>query len=294
MPEARASSSAPAQHAATVIEARAVAARYGEGPRDGKRDAGRQNGSKASLEDVSLQVGPGEVVCVLGPNGAGKSTLLHVLSGALLPSAGEVRLQGHPLASLSRREVARALAVVPQTSDVAFGFSVRDVVRMGRAPHQDGWLRPSAADENAVENALACCDLAQLAARPASELSGGEQKRVAIARALAQEPSVLLLDEPGAFLDIRHQLALHDLLAEQGRARGLACVVALHDLTLAAQYATRVLLLKEGRVVALGAVPEVMTYRLLRDTFDADLYVGVNELSGARFFVPMSASAPRP
>jgi iron complex transport system ATP-binding protein len=178
---------------------------------------------------------------------------------------------------------------VPQLAEVAWGFPVRDVVAMGRAPHQDGWQRSSAEDRRVVDEVLERCDLGELRDRPVDELSGGEQKRVAIARALAQKPRVLLLDEPAAFLDVHHQIGLYDLLAESVERERLACLAVVHDLNAAAQYATRVALAKRGRLVATGAVEEVMTYRTLRETFDADLYCGLNELTGKRFFVPMRA-----
>lgn len=236
----------------------------------------------AELTDVDLTIGEGELVCVLGPNGAGKSTLVRVASGLLAPRQGEVRLMGAALGT--RAEVARVLAVVEQQSELAGDFSVRDVVAMGRAPHQQGWMRLGADDERIVEGALRRCDLTALAQRSARALSGGEQKRVAIARALAQEPKVLLLDEPGAFLDVRHELDLYELLAAEVKTRSLACLVVMHDLNLAAQFADRVVLLKGGRVVASGDVPSVMTRDVLRAAFDVDLLCG--EQDGVRFFLP--------
>lgn len=242
---------------------------------------------RAELKLVDLRVKPGEIVCILGPNGAGKTTLVRVASGLLAPWAGEVRVLGEPIAGRSRADIARVLAVVEQMQRFASGFTVRDVVAMGRAPHQGGWMRANEKDARIVDEALARCELTALASRPARALSGGEQKRVAVARALAQEPKILLLDEPGAFLDVRHQLDLYELLATEVKGRNLACLVVLHDLNFAAQFADRVVLMKAGRVVAAGSVPEVMTWRTLKDTFDADLYCGVNELTGARFFLPM-------
>jgi iron complex transport system ATP-binding protein len=249
---------------------------------EGKRDT--------PLSCVTLTVARGELVCLLGPNGAGKTTLLRVLSGTLAPTSGCARLFGEDITRMDRRDVARVLAVVGQTNEVAFGFSVRDVVMMGRAPHQDGWMRASSADRTIVDEALSLCDLEELATRPVEDLSGGEQKRVALARAFAQKPRVLLLDEPTAFLDVKHQIALYELLALEVARSSLACLVVMHDLTLAAQYASRVALAKAGKLVAVGSVDEVMTYRRLKETFDAELYVGVNELTGDRFFLPMRSA----
>jgi iron complex transport system ATP-binding protein len=237
-----------------------------------------------------MTVAAGELVCVLGPNGAGKTTLVRVASGLLGVTSGDVHLLGRDVASLTRAEVARGLAVVEQQQELSMGFTVREVVTMGRAPHQGAWMRPTDRDERVIDEALERCDLVALAKRPAHALSGGEQKRVAIARALVQEPKVLLLDEPGAFLDVRHQLDLYELLANEVKGRELACLVVMHDLNVAAQFADRIVLMKEGRVVASGKVEEVMTWKTLKETFDTDLYCGVNDLTGARFFLPMRAS----
>src|SRR5690606_36119256 len=160
--------------------------------------------------------------------------------------------------------VARRLAVVEQVQQLSSGFTVRDVVAMGRAPHQGAWMREGEGDRRIVADALARCDLTAVAARPANALSGGEQKRVAVARALAQEPKVLLLDEPGAFLDVRHQLELYELLATEVKERELACLVVMHDLNIAAQFADRVVLVKDGGIVASGPVADVMTYQTLK------------------------------
>lgn len=156
-------------------------------------------------------------------------------------------------------------------------------------------MRATEEDEAVVREVLARCDLERLADRPVGSLSGGEQKRVGIARALAQRPRVLLLDEPSAFLDVRHQIELYDLLVEEVSRERLACLVVMHDLNVAAQYATKVALMKAGRLLAVGPVESVMTYQKLRDTFDADLYVGENDVNGSRFFLPMRTKpAPRP
>lgn len=244
---------------------------------------------RSVLSDVSLDLVPGKLVAVLGPNGAGKSTLIGALTGTVQRSAGQVRLGGKPIEALSREAIARAIAVVPQSIDVAFGFSVRDVVAMGRAPHQGAMMIATPGDDARVDAALARTDLAGVAHRRVDALSGGEQRRVAIARALCQEASTLLLDEPTAFLDIRHARDVYALLRAEVTRQDLACLLVVHDPNAAAQYADEIVLLREGRVLARGDVATVMTYRLLRDLYDADLYVGVNEVDGSRYFVPMRA-----
>ncbi len=244
------------------------------------------------LAGVSLQVQGGELLAILGPNGAGKSTLVKILGGALRPRAGRVRVGGQDLASLDRAAVARRVAVVPQTVEVALGFTVGEVVAMGRAPHQGAWMRPSAEDREATRRAIEATGLGDLVGRPVAELSGGEQKRVAVARALAQEAPVLVLDEAAAHLDVRHAIDLYELVRRELSRRALACVAVLHDLNAAARYADRVALLKAGRIVGAGTVPEVMTYRRLTDVFETELYVGVNELDDARYFLPFRPRHP--
>lgn len=240
-----------------------------------------------SLRNASFQLYPGELLAVLGPNGAGKTTLVNTLTGLLPISSGSVHLFGSPLHSFPRRELAKRVAVVQQNVQLAFGFSVYEVVLMGRAPHQGALLSASENDHQIVSDALERTDLLHLANRTACELSGGEQKRVAIARAFAQQPQILILDEATAHLDVRHVVELHALVRRELRTHNIACLAIMHDLNEAAQNAHRILILKNGEVRAQGTIPEVMTYRILRDTFDVDLYVGVNELDQTRYFVPI-------
>jgi len=243
-------------------------------------------GRQKALEQIDLQVRKGEICAVLGPNGAGKSTLVKVVSGALVPDQGSVVVLGEPLAQ-DRRDIARKIAVVPQSAEPALGFTVRAVVMMGRAPYQGAWMRASVRDEQAVARSLAACELETLADRLVTTLSGGEQQRVTIARALAQEAPILLLDEANAHLDVRHSITVNELVRREVRERKLACVMVLHDLNAAAQYADRIALLKSGRLVAHGTIEEVMTYRRLKEVFETELYVGVNELDNARYFLPV-------
>jgi iron complex transport system ATP-binding protein len=249
-------------------------------------------GTPPALEDVSLSVRAGEVAALLGPNGAGKSTLLRVAAGLLPAASGTVRIAGKDVRGMERRAAARELAYVPQSEVAAAGFSVREVVAMGRSPHQSGWMRERPDDRAAVDEAIARCDLGGIEGRAVDTLSGGEQRRVAVARALASRPRVLLLDEPGAFLDVRHRLEQSDLLVDLARRDHLACIVSMHDLDAAARVADHVVLLRAGRVVAAGAPADVMTGAVLRATFDAAVDVGVHAPSGRRYFVPLAPTAP--
>ncbi|MBW2452873.1 MAG: ABC transporter ATP-binding protein [Deltaproteobacteria bacterium] len=237
------------------------------------------------LHEVSLTLDEGELCALLGPNGAGKSTLIRVVAGVLEAHAGRLELLGRPTNELSRAERARTVAVVPQRSEVSLGFTVREVVAMGRAPHQTGLLRTTSKDRDAIDRAIETSRLGALADRPVAELSGGEQKRVHIARALAQSAPILLLDEAAAHLDIRHSIALYRLIREEVSARSLACLAAMHDLGAAAHFANRVVLLKDGVVVADGTVDEVMTTELLSETFGAEIDVG-RLADGRRYVLP--------
>jgi iron complex transport system ATP-binding protein len=260
---------------AAALETTAVFARYGEGA--------------DVVRDVSIEVEPGEMLVVIGPNGSGKTTLVRLLSGTLAPRSGTVRLFGQDLAAIPRKAIARRLAVVPQTGSVAHGFRVHDVVMMGRSPHQGVFAWPSAADRSAVTRALGLAGIADLAARRADELSGGEQKLVAVARALAQRPDALLLDEASAHLDPRHATDVCELVLAEVRTRRMACLATMHDLNLAAAYADRVLLLKDGRIAGLGSVQDVMTAEKLEQAFASPLRVGSDD--GGRYFAPRRRTA---
>jgi iron complex transport system ATP-binding protein len=249
-----------------------------------------------ALADVSLRVRAGELAALLGANGAGKSTLLRVAAGLVAPTSGAARVDGRDVRSTERHALARHVAFVPQSETIATGFRVRDVVAMGRAPHQGMWMRETAEDSAAIGDAIDRCDLAALAGRAVETLSGGEQRRVAIARALAQRPRVLLLDEPAAFLDVRHRLGFYELLADAAAREGIACAVAMHDLDAAARFATTVVLMREGRVIAAGAPDHVMTTTQLGAALDAEVAVGVHAASGRRYFLalgPLEAPGTR-
>lgn len=257
---------------AAAIDARGLYFRYGQRP---------------VMEDVSLTLRQGEMLGVIGPNGSGKSTLLRLLSGVLRPEAGAIRVQGRPLAEYSSQGRARAIAVVPQETAVEFPFSVMEVVLMGRSPHLGGFAFEGDGDLRVARAAMARTGVLELASRSIHELSGGERQRVIVARALAQGAPILLLDEPGAFLDIRHEVEIYDLLQDL-RREGKSVLTVLHDLNLAALYCDRVALLKAGRLVRVGPPSEVITYATVREVYETEVYVDVNDITGAVNVLPLS------
>lgn len=211
-----------------------------------------------AVDGVSLRVREGACTAVLGPNGSGKSTLLRLLLGTLRPDAGEVRFRNRDVRAWPRRQIARLVGVVPQGEEEVFPMSVREMVSMGRYPHLGAWRQEGEADRRAISHALQRCDVAQFGDRLVSTLSGGERQRVRVARALVQEPTALALDEPTTALDIRHEMAIFELLRDFGRG-GATVLLITHNLNLAARYADRLILMNAGRVVADGAPADVLT-----------------------------------
>jgi iron complex transport system ATP-binding protein len=247
-------------------------------------------GARPIFDGFDLEVPPGQFLGVIGPNGAGKSTWVRLLLGLVAPQRGVVSLDDRPIARWPRRALARRMAAVPQEEALEFPFSALEVVLMGRIAHLGPLGFERKEDLAAAERAMAETGVAELAARPLHTLSGGERKRVLLARALAQDPSVLVLDEPAAALDIHHQIAIFDLLAERHR-EGVTVVAVVHDLNLAAAYCERLLLLRPDGPPLAGGVEEILTYRRVKETFGVEVYVGVNELTGARFLIPMSTAS---
>jgi iron complex transport system ATP-binding protein len=229
-------------------------------------------GGRRIVDGVSFTVEPGAWVSLLGPNGAGKTTLLRVLAG-LRRFTGSVRLAGRELAELGRREAARQIALVPQTPVAPPAMSVGDYVLLGRTPHMGVLAREGAGDRAAAGDALVRLELAPLSERTLASLSGGELQRAVIARALAQSAPVLLLDEPTTALDIGHQQQVLELVDELRRADGLTVLAAMHDLTLAAQYGDRIILVDGGRVLAEGDAGDVLTEQRIASLYGATVRV---------------------
>jgi iron complex transport system ATP-binding protein len=232
------------------------------------------------LDDVSLTISPGELLVALGPNGAGKTTLLRVLSGVLIPDAGAVELEGRPVGRLSRREIARRVAVVPQDTAVPFPFRVFEIVAMGRSPHMGPLGHEGPSDRDAVERALQTMGLFPIAERRFQTLSGGERQRVLFARALAQEPRVLLLDEPTAHMDLGHRLFVFESLRQwiDEGGQGRAALVVTHDLGLASRFADGMILLDRGRVVASGAPSDVLQPDRIASVYAADVQIARDDV----------------
>ncbi len=226
----------------------------------------------------------GELVALVGPNGAGKSTLLRCLAGLLRPTAGRVTVDGRDLRVLERRALARRIAVVPQTSDTIFPFTVREIVALGRTARLGPLGIATADDVHAVERALDELELVPIAERRIDLVSGGERQRAVLAMALAQETDVLLLDEPTAHLDPAHQRSTLALIRALARSRSVAVIAVLHDLNLAARLADRVVVLAAGRVAADGAPLQVVTADTVASAFGGGLAVDVRE--GVPFVLP--------
>ena len=220
-----------------------------------------------ALGGVSLDVHAGEFHAVLGPNGSGKTTLLRIAFGTAVPDAGTAEILGRAARGWARQDLARIVAVVPQREDNLFPQRVRETVLLGRYPHLSLWGREGVADHVAVDRALQACDVAHLAHRWIWTLSGGEYQRVRLARALAQTPRLLILDEPGVSLDVRHEMELFELVRRLVDDAGLAVVMITHHVNLAARFADRVLLLHEGRPAAVGSPQDVLRADVVERVF---------------------------
>jgi iron complex transport system ATP-binding protein len=226
------------------------------------------------LYDVQLHVRTGEMVGLLGPNGSGKTTLLRLVSGVLRPQQGTVVLEGRNLQDWGRRGIARNIAVVPQELQVPFAFTVEQMVSLGRTPYINLLGSKSSQDTNIIQNAMHAADILPLAGRIFNELSGGERQRVMVAMALAQQPKLLLLDEPTAHLDIKYQIEILELVQQLNRERGVTVIAALHDLNLAARYFPRLVLFQRG-IVADAGPAEVLEPHLLKRVYGIDVQVGI-------------------
>ncbi|MEM8639258.1 MAG: ABC transporter ATP-binding protein [Cyanobacteria bacterium P01_G01_bin.54] len=248
-------------------------------------------GDRPIVQDLNLGLVSGEWLSLLGANGSGKSTLLRLLSRILQPQTGVVLLQGRDIHQLPPQTVARQLALLPQQQRLPAGLTVYQLVSLGRSPHQPWWQWDLDATGRAqVEQALHWTEIEPYRDRPVAELSGGERQRAVLALALAQDPQVLLLDEPTTFLDLHYQLQLLELLKRLNREQGLTLVTVLHDINLAARYSDRLALLRQGQLWGVGPPVEMLTPDLLRQVFDID--VAILSTPVGRQICPLVAATP--
>lgn len=244
------------------------------------KDVGFRYGTSWALRGIDMAIYPAEVLGILGPNGSGKSTLLKIMDGMLPPLEGRALLQGKALSRLGRTRVAREIAMVGQENYFRFAFSALEVVLMGRFAHLKRFQFEGKRDMEVAASALAATRTLDLAERSIHELSGGEKQRVLIARALAQEPSVILLDEPTAFLDLRYKREIFQLISGLSRENGLSVVVVSHDIDLAAHFCHRLVLLKEGSAYVAGPPEEVLTAAHIEAVYGCPVLVDKNPATG--------------
>ncbi len=241
---------------------------------------GFQYGGRWVLRDISFEVLAGEILGIIGPNGSGKTTLLKILDGILAPREGRVWLRETDIAQVGRKTLAKAIGVVPQDYSMFFPFSVEEIVLMGRTPHL-GLLRFEGQRDFAIaRRAMELTETAEFRTRGMGELSGGERQRVLIARAVTQEPEILLLDEPTTYLDIKHQVALFELMKTLHEKVNLTVVVVTQDINLAAQYCHRILLIKDGRSFTMGTPVEVITSENIRQVYETEVLVDAHPRTG--------------
>ncbi|MEX0690275.1 MAG: ABC transporter ATP-binding protein [Gemmatimonadales bacterium] len=246
------------------------------------------NAAAPAVNDVSFTLAAGSMTALVGPNGGGKTTLLRLLLGRLTPDRGEVTLWDRPASAWARRELARRIGVVVQREEPVFPLKVRDAVALGRYAHLGRWQSFGRGDWDAVDRALAEADAVALKDRWTQTLSGGEWQRVRLARALAQDPALLVLDEPTANLDVRHEMEVFELVAEQVRSAGRAALVVTHHVNLAARFADHLVVMRDGAIAAQGTPTAVLTKELLEDVFDWP--VDVTTWHDTPQFIPMRKS----
>ena len=224
--------------------------------------------SSPVLHGLSAEINSGEFIALVGPNGAGKSTLLKILAGLFRGYSGSANFSGKSLAQFNSRDLAKRIAFVPQETHIVFPFTVTEIVMMGRLPHRTSGLFDSPRDVERIRAAMELTDTSRLAAKTFTELSGGERQRVVLASALAQDPEVLLLDEPTVYLDLKHQIQFYDIVGRLNSDEKMTIVSVTHDINLAARYARRMIAMREGRFLADGTPEEVMTPQHLYEIFE--------------------------
>ena len=243
-------------------------------------DLGFSYDKKPVLQGVNLDIVKGEIIGILGPNGCGKTTLLKNLNKNLSPHTGCVLLEDLDISDLTKKEVARKMAAIPQSNEIKFSFTVREIVSMGRMPFMGAFSGESRADMEIIDNAMERTGISEFGDRFINTMSGGERQRVIIARALAQTPSILLMDEPTLHLDISTQFDVLDLVRKLSKEDGLTVIIVSHDLPMVARYCDRVMMLKDHTIFAIGTPEDVLTPDNMREIFDVDAILEFDEKTG--------------
>lgn len=247
-------------------------------------------GGEDIIREITFGVGKGEFIGIIGPNGSGKTTLLKAVSRVLDISGGVVNLEGRTLSEFGQKELARIVGVVPQETGMNFSYTVADIVMMGRFPYKERFSKEDADDYRIVREAMEVTNVAHLADRAVTDISGGERQRVIIARALAQQPKVILLDEATAHLDINHQVEILSIVRDLGEE--VTKIGVFHDLNLAAEFCDRIVLMADGHVRAIGTPTEVLTMERLRDEYGITAMVQTNPVTGRPLIMPLSEDVP--
>lgn len=242
---------------------------------------GRKNNNSYFLNDINLSIKKGEFVTILGPNGSGKTTILKLMSGSLKPQKGEVLFDGKNLNTFSKKETAKKIGFVPQATLSVFPFSIYEIVLMGRTPYLGFGGFEGQNDKEKIEEALELVEITHLKNKGINEVSGGEAQRAFIARALAQEPEIILLDEPNAHLDIKHQISVFELFKKFNEEKEITIVAVSHDLNLAGNYSGRIVLMQDGKIFGDGKGNDILTPENIKTVFEvnADTYINKNRIS---------------
>jgi len=244
--------------------------------------------STKTLDDIALKIKGRDILCIIGPNGSGKTTLLKCMNKKLKPATGTVLVNNINILRMNRKEVAKNIGVVPQVSTVSFPFTVYDLVMMGRYSHKGRFNTENKNDRAVVSQCLARTGMAHMADKLITEISGGEYQKAVIARALAQQPKILLLDEVTLHLDINHQIEILELVKDLSEEDNLAVVMVLHDLSLAARYSTKTIMLQKGRIFACGRPEDVISIENIRDIYDIEVEIGRSSKGNYLNVIPLS------
>ena len=245
-------------------------------------------GKKIILKDISLNIEKGKFVSIIGPNGSGKSTLLKNLNHIHKPKSGKIQLEELDIKKIKPRELAMKIALVPQNTIIDYEFTVEDIVLMGRHPYKGRFQKEDENDYIIVNQAMEMTNTLHLKDRIITEISGGERQRVIIAKALAQNPAIILLDEPTSHLDINHQIEILNLLRKLNQDKGTTIIVVIHDINLAARYSDKIVILNEGKIVDVGSPDDVITKKNIESIYNIDVVIEKNKYSNSLYLTPIN------